>query len=56
MSYPTLSKRDSLTNLFIEVNKNMTAIESSYTDSSLSANFKIPGLIAQAYYNDHNQA
>lgn len=55
MSYPTLGKRDALNNLFDEANKKMTPLDNTYTDSGLQANFKIPGLVAQAYYNDHHQ-
>jgi hypothetical protein len=35
MSFPTLSKRDALTNLFMTIDKNMTALENNYTDSAL---------------------
>jgi hypothetical protein len=55
MSFPTLSKRDALTNLFMTIDKNMTALENNYTDSALSANFRIFNLTPQAYYNDHLQ-
>lgn len=55
MSFPTLGKRDALNNLFNESNQKMTALDNNYTDNGLQANFKIPGLLAQAYYNDHHQ-
>ena len=55
MSYPTLGKRDALNNLFDEINKKIAPLDSTYTDSGLQANFKIPGMLAQAYYNDHHQ-
>ena len=34
----------------------MTPINISYTDSALQANFKIPALLPQSYYNDHHQS
>jgi hypothetical protein len=56
MSYSSLGKRDALTNLFAELDKSMTALDNNYTDSNLQANFKIPALRAQSYYNDHHQS
>lgn len=55
MSYSALSKRDAINNLFDEVSRNMTALDSNYTDSALLANFRINSLLAQTYYNDHHQ-
>jgi hypothetical protein len=55
MSFPTLSKRDTLANLFEEMSQNTTIINSNYTDSNLQANFKIMGLHPHPYYNDHHQ-
>jgi hypothetical protein len=55
MSYPSLSKRDALNNLFDEISRNMTALDCNYTDSNLQANFKIPALLARPYYYDHYQ-
>jgi hypothetical protein len=56
MSYSALGKRDALNNLFAELDQKMTPLDNSFTDSNLQANFKIPGLLAQTYYNDHHQA
>lgn len=56
MSYSALGKRDALNNLFTELDKKMNPLDNNYTDSNLQANFKIPALLAQAYYNDHHQS
>lgn len=55
MSYPTLGKRDAIGNLFLELDTKLTPISTNYTDSNLQANFKIPSLLPQSYYNDHHQ-
>lgn len=55
MSFPTLSKRDTIAQLFSEMNKDVTTYQNSYTDSQLQANFKINNVRPQLYYNDHYQ-
>lgn len=55
MSYPSLGKRDAIGNLFLELDTKFTSISNNYTDSNLQANFKIPSLLPQSYYNDHHQ-
>lgn len=55
MSFPTLSKRDTLANLFEEMSNKTTIIDSNYTDNALQANFRIMGLHPHPYYNDHHQ-
>lgn len=55
MSFPTLSKRDTLANLFDEMSQKTTIIDNNYTDSTLQANFKIIGLHPHPFYNDHHQ-
>lgn len=55
MSYPALSKRDAIGNLFDEITSNLTVLDSNYTDSNLQANFKITNLNSGTYYNDHYQ-
>lgn len=53
MSFPSLGKRDAISNLFREMNQNMPTYENTYTDSVLAANFKITNVRPQVYYNDH---
>lgn len=55
MSFPTLSKRDTLANLFDEMSQKTTTIDSNYTDNTLQANFKIIGLHPHPFYNDHHE-
>lgn len=55
MSFSSLSKRDTLANLFDEMSQNMTSYNSNYTDSKLQANFRINNLKPHPYYNDHHQ-
>jgi hypothetical protein len=55
MSYSSLGKRDALGNLFLELDSKITPISTNYTDSNLQANFKIPSILLQSYYNDHHQ-
>ncbi len=55
MSYSSLGKRDALGNLFLELDSKITPISTNYTDTNLQANFKIPSILLQTYYNDHHQ-
>jgi hypothetical protein len=55
MSFPALSKRDSLVNLFLELDKNISTYENTYTDGGLGANFKVSGVKPGFYYKDHSQ-
>lgn len=55
MSYPSLGQRDAIGNLFLQLDTKLTPITTNYTDTNLQANFKIPSLIPQSYYNDHHQ-
>jgi hypothetical protein len=55
MSYSTLSKRDMVSNLFLEINQYAQTYENNYTDNALQANFKITNVRPQVYYNDHYQ-
>jgi len=55
MSFQTLGNRDDINTMFQELNKNTSSFDSTYTDSTLNANFKIVGLKAQAFYSNHHQ-
>lgn len=55
MSFPTLSKRDMVSNLFQEINQYSQTYDNNYTDNVLQANFKITNVKPQVYYNDHYQ-
>ncbi len=46
MSFQSLGKRDDINTMFQELNKNTSSFDSTYTDSTLNANFKIVGLKA----------
>lgn len=55
MSMNAISKRDSITNLFIELNTNMTTYNTTYNDTSDKIELLLTGFQPQAYYNDHHQ-
>jgi len=55
MSYPAMSKRDSINNMFQEINTKLPVLENKFTDSQLQASFHITNLRPMAYYNDHYQ-
>ena len=54
MSYKAMSKRDTIQNLFTEVNKLVSTYNSTYMDEK-NITYTITSFYPQMYYNDHAQ-
>ena len=55
MSYNALSKRDTIGQMFEDINAKMPSYNVSYTNATQNVSYEVKNLKPSVYYNEHHQ-